>query len=187
MIYFVTHPEVVIDPAVPVPQWPLSEIGRARMEAFAGKLVRVDAIYTSTERKALDGGEIVARRFALTPRSDPRLGENGRESTGYIAPPEFWEVVAQFFARSHESVRGWERAVDAQARIVTAVGEIAARERGETIIVSHGGVGRLLMAHVQGVEIGRDAAPPNPYGGCFMVLRADVALAQGWRAIEDFP
>ncbi len=37
-ILFVTHPEVVIDPAVPVPRWPLSAKGRARMEALAEAL-----------------------------------------------------------------------------------------------------------------------------------------------------
>ena len=29
-ILFITHPEVVIDPKVPVPEWPLSEQGRTR-------------------------------------------------------------------------------------------------------------------------------------------------------------
>lgn len=30
-LYFITHPNVLIDPTVPVPQWPLSERGLARM------------------------------------------------------------------------------------------------------------------------------------------------------------
>lgn len=33
LVYFITHPEVVIDPGVPVPQWPLSETGRRRMRS----------------------------------------------------------------------------------------------------------------------------------------------------------
>ncbi|MGH6911538.1 MAG: hypothetical protein ACREE0_07400, partial [Phenylobacterium sp.] len=61
-IIFVTHPDVVIDPTVPVPQWPLSELGRSRMEAFAGRLAGegLAAVWTSAEQKALDGGEILS-------------------------------------------------------------------------------------------------------------------------------
>ena len=31
IVYFITHPEVMIDPKVPVPHWPLSERGLVRM------------------------------------------------------------------------------------------------------------------------------------------------------------
>ena len=34
-LIFITHPEVVIDPARPVPEWPLNATGRARMERFS--------------------------------------------------------------------------------------------------------------------------------------------------------
>ena len=34
LVYFITHPDVTIDPAVPVPAWPLSPRGRARMTAI---------------------------------------------------------------------------------------------------------------------------------------------------------
>jgi len=37
LVYFVTHPDVEIDPAVPVPQWPLSARGRARMTTLLAK------------------------------------------------------------------------------------------------------------------------------------------------------
>ena len=53
-LFFITHPEVVVDPAVPVPQWSLSELGRARMERFAasGFLAQVSAVYASGEIQA---------------------------------------------------------------------------------------------------------------------------------------
>ena len=31
--YFITHPNVVVSRDVPVPRWPLSELGRRRMHA----------------------------------------------------------------------------------------------------------------------------------------------------------
>lgn len=188
-IVFITHPEVVIDPAVPVPRWPLSPKGRARMEAFATALTgrKVAEVWSSDEQKAVDGAAILAERLGAPHRIEPALGENGRESTGYIAPPEFWDVVEQFFARPDESVRGWEKARDAQARIIGAVTRVdRTAERGVVLIVSHGGVGALLTAHLQGVEIGKEDRPPNPSGGCYLTLsRAPLALRQSWREMED--
>jgi broad specificity phosphatase PhoE len=192
-IIFLTHPEVVIDPDVPVPEWPLSETGRARMAAFSRMLKGqgVTSVWASTERKAMDGAEIAATALGVPVRTDAGLGENGRESTGYIAPPEFWEVVEQFFAKPHESIRGWERAIDAQSRIVAAVRTVAREDRtdGDVLIVSHGGVGALLTAHVQKVEIGQESRPSHPGGGCFIILDKDsLAMLHDWRAIEEgFP
>jgi broad specificity phosphatase PhoE len=189
-IIFLTHPEVVIDPAVPIPQWPLNAVGRARAERFADMLVgrNVTAVYASIEQKAMDGAAIVAGRLGLSYGTDEALGENDRSATGYIAPPEFWEVVKEFFGRPHESIRGWERAIDAQSRIVEAVTRIAREDptSGDIVIVSHGGVGALLTAHLQKVAIGQESRPSHPGGGCFLVIDRDAfAIRQDWRAIED--
>ena len=189
-LIFITHPEVVIDPNQPVPEWPLNPIGRARMERFAGLLAHrdVSAVYASTERKAMDGAAIVAERLGLSYETHEDLGENDRSSTGFIAPPEFWEVVREFFGRPHESIRGWERAVDAQARIVNAVGRILRKDgtAGDIVVVSHGAVGCLLTAHLQKVEIGRESRPSHPGGGCFIAIDRDsFVLTQDWRTIED--
>ncbi len=187
-LIFLTHPEVVIDPLVPVPRWPLSPVGRARMERFADALAGrpLSAIHASTEQKALDGADIIAARFGLTVQTDEALGENDRSATGYIAPPEFWDVVREFFAHPHESIRGWERAIDAQTRIVDAVRRVVQSAAGDTVIVSHGGVGCLLTAHLQNVEIGQESRPTHPGGGCFIVIdRETFSLKQDWRTIED--
>jgi broad specificity phosphatase PhoE len=189
-LVFITHPEVVVDPGQPVPEWPLNALGRSRMEHFAGLLAHrdVSAVYASTERKARDGAAIVAERLRLSYATDETLGENDRSSTGYIAPPEFWEVVREFFGGPHESIRGWERAIDAQARIVSAVSRIAREDgtSGDIVIVSHGGVGCLLTAHLQMVAIGQESRPRHPGGGCFIVIDRDTfTLKHDWRAIED--
>jgi broad specificity phosphatase PhoE len=189
-LIFITHPEVVIDPGQPIPDWPLNLIGRARMERFVDLLAGRDvtAVYASTERKAQDGAAIVAERLGLSCQAHEDLGENDRSSTGFIAPPEFWDVVREFFGRPHESIRGWERAFDAQARIVNAISRILHEDQtsGDIVVVSHGAVGCLLTAHLQKVEIGKETRPQHPGGGCFIVIdRASFALTQNWRAIED--
>ncbi len=192
-LLFVTHSEVVIDPDQPITDWPLSTVGRTRMVQFAQTLaagvVPVVGVWSSDERKARDGAEIIAARFGLQPRIDHDLHENDRSATGYIAPPEFWEVVAQFFGRPDESVRGWETARHAQGRIVQSVERVLAAEKapGLIVVISHGGVGQLLTAHLQGVEIGQEDRPGNPGGGCWIAIdRQDRRLAGPWRDIEAY-
>jgi hypothetical protein len=38
-VFFITHPDVAIDPAVPTPDWLLNERGRARMYAMTADIV----------------------------------------------------------------------------------------------------------------------------------------------------
>jgi broad specificity phosphatase PhoE len=92
-----------------------------------------------------------------------------------------------FFARPDDSVRGWERAVDAQARIVAAVQAVLAQAPpGDVAIVAHGGVGALLLCHLKHVPISRAEDQPGEGGGNIFVFgRADWALVQGWRRIEE--
>src|SRR4051794_30421585 len=132
--FFVTHPEVAVDPAIPVPRWGLSERGRARMLAFAGDpaLAGVRHVWSSAEAKAVEAAGILAGRLGLVARIDEALHENDRSATGFLPPPEFEATADAFFARPQESVRGWERAVDAQARVSAAVNRVldASREGG---------------------------------------------------------
>jgi len=189
-IFFLTHPEVVIDPAIPIPDWRLSDVGRRRMERFVGQAQSqgLVAAYSSAERKATDGAAIGAAALGVPHRIDPELGENDRSATGYLAPAEFWQVVEVFFDRPDESVRGWETARAAQTRIVRAMKRLLAGEQapGDLLVVSHGGVGRLLAAHLQGVEIGQEDRPEHPGGGCWLEIdRETLRIRRTWQSIPD--
>ncbi|WP_372622796.1 histidine phosphatase family protein [Falsiroseomonas sp.] len=190
-VYFVTHPDVLIDPSVPVADWPLSPRGRERMaRALALPWVgRVGAVWCSTERKARDGAEILAGHLGLPVQVLTELGENDRSATGYLPKAEFEAVADEFFARPHESVRGWERAVDAQRRIVGAVEKVldaSAGGKGDVAIVAHGGVGTLLLCHLRGDPIGRTHdQPPNNGGNYFAFDAATRRVHHGWRAIDS--
>jgi broad specificity phosphatase PhoE len=188
-VYYVTHPEVVQDPLVPVTEWRLSERGVARMAAFGRCpfVARVSTIYASDERKAVEGATILARRLGVAVHTRHDLGENDRSATGYLPPPEFEATADLFFARPHESVRGWERACDAQARIVRAIGEIANEAaEGDLAIVAHGGVGALLLCHLAGEAIARAFDQPGSGGGNYFAFAVPtMAVIHGWRRIED--
>lgn len=85
----------------------------------------------------------------------------GRSATGYLDPSAFEPAVDAFFAESQRSVRGWERAIDAQSRVERAVRRFAAQtpERGIAFI-AHGGVGALLLASLRRERISRALDQP---------------------------
>jgi broad specificity phosphatase PhoE len=185
--YFITHPNVVVSRDVPVPCWPLSELGKSRMRAALKQpwIRDVTAIYCSTEQKAIDGAEILAQHLGLDFHQVEELGENDRSATGFLPPDEFERVADQFFAQPAVSVRGWERAVDVQARIVKAVQHIDEKENGVIAIVSHGAVGTLLYCHLAGEAIARRwDQPPNGGGNYFRFTLSPRAAHSWWHAID---
>jgi broad specificity phosphatase PhoE len=182
-LYFITHPNVVVSRDVPVPRWPLSELGRKRMRAgLRQPWVRdIKAIYCSTEQKAIDGAEILAAHLGLDFTQVAELGENDRSATGFLPPDEFERVADQFFASPDKSIRGWERAIDAQSRIVRAVGRIAEQNPASAVaIVSHGAVGTLLYCHLAGEPIARRWDQPPNGGGNYYRFNVTPRRAFSW-------
>ncbi|MBR0666993.1 histidine phosphatase family protein [Roseomonas hellenica] len=189
IVHFITHPEVTIDPAIPVPDWRLSNRGLDRMRRLLDHpwVEAIAAVFSSAERKAGDAVAILAGHRGLPVTVIDGLGENDRFATGYLPRAEFEVVADAFFARPQESVRGWERAIDAQARIVTAVERAIALapSEGDVAILSHGGVGALLLCHLSGVPIIRAADQPGEGGGnVFTFEAATRRLLSGWRRME---
>jgi broad specificity phosphatase PhoE len=190
-IFFITHPEVAIDASVPVTDWPLNERGRARMQAVAAWpwASGVRSIFASSERKARDAAQIFADTLGLDGYSVvDDLGENDRSATGYLATREFEATADAFFAHPQESIRGWEPAVIAEARIVCAVEQIVsqASDDGDLAIVGHGGTGTLLYCHLAGLPIDRRYDQPATNGGNWFAFdRASRKLLyDGWRSID---
>ena len=188
-VTFITHPDVVIDPAVPVPRWPLSEHGKDRMRQMLAHLwvSGIGSVYCSTEQKAIDGAAILAAHLSLDYTMVEALGENDRSSTGYLPHDEFMATVALFFAHPDESVRGWETARDAQRRIVDAVDKIVENDDngGNVAIVSHGGVATLHLCRLKGCPISRDEGQPGTNGGYYYRFEArSKSLLHGWRPID---
>jgi broad specificity phosphatase PhoE len=190
LVHFITHPEVTIDPAIAVRDWPLSPNGRRRMQLALDQpwVTGIRAIFSSAERKALDAAGILAEHLRVSPVIIDDLGENDRSATGYLPKAEFEAVADRFFARPEDSVRGWERAIDAQRRIIGAVQRAiaGAPSGGDVAIVSHGGVGALLLCHLKNVPISRTEDQPGNGGGhVFSFGAASRRLLSGWRRIED--
>jgi broad specificity phosphatase PhoE len=187
---YVTHPQVAVDPRLPVPDWGLSTLGRARAEAAARlpwvrELARV---VTSVERKARDTAAILAGAAGIEAEVWPDLHENDRSATGYLPPPDFEAAADAFFAHPARSFRGWETAEAAQARILNAVGAVLEGHPANRplAIVGHGGVGTLLWLALSGRAIGRDADQPNGGGNLFAFGLRDRRPLSGWMRFETW-
>lgn len=155
---FITHPEVQVDPGRDVTRWHLSDRGIARMRAFAETAPRFSAIWASTETKAIEAAGILAAAQGIGIQVHEGLGENDRSATGFLPPNEFENAADAFFAYPETSFRGWETALAAQARVVTAWQQIALKE---IAVVAHGAVGTLLRCHLAGLPISRQYDQPG--------------------------
>jgi broad specificity phosphatase PhoE len=147
----------------------------------------IRSVFSSTERKAVDGARILAGHLGVPFRQVEALGENDRSETGFLPGPEFEATADAFFARPDESVRGWETAAEAQQRIVEAVDRISRSARaadGDVAIVSHGAVGTLLLCHLRGWEIDRARDQPGEGGGNYFAFDSGGVVARGWLPID---
>ncbi len=186
---YLTHPQVRIDPAVPVPRWSLNDEGRRRVEALAcaGRLDGTRRIVASGETKATETAAILAHALGLRVEVREAMHENDRSATGFLPPERFEAMADAFFARPEESVAGWERAADAQARIVReAETVLAAPGEGDVLFVGHGAVGTLLMCHYAGWPIDRRHDQPAGGGNLFALAIDGRQWRHGWMPIEDW-
>lgn len=192
-ILFITHANVVVDPKIPVPDWGLSNTGKERHTIFNTNPVinSISAVYSSYEQKAMDGGIILSSHLGLDLQKMESLKENDRSSTGFLYEEEFEATANIFFANPNTSVRGWEKAIDAQKRIVSALENIIKKDTsdGDIAIVAHGGVGTLLFCFLSRKEISRQYdQPPNSGGNFFAFYEDNFEIIHEWRDISlPFP
>ncbi len=190
-VRYLTHPEVVIDPETPVGKWGLSEKGHSRVQFLALSASRVlsgtRSVISSGEVKAMEAGAPLAKAMRCRFEIHQGMHENDRSSTGYLPREQFETMADAFFAEPHVSVKGWERAVDAQARICRAV-EDALRHApaGDILLVGHGAVGTLLLCATDGRAIDRCHDQPGDGGGnAFTFSRDDRKIVQDWTPMEQ--
>jgi broad specificity phosphatase PhoE len=187
---YITHPQIVIDPALPVPRWHLSAEGRERTRRAAASdwAAKLRRIVTSDETKAVETADILAEAAGIAPEIMHDMGENDRSATGFLVPEEFEKAANWFFAHPEESFHGWERAIDAQARIVAAVERVLLEHDPAQPIafVGHGGVGTLLKCHLTRQPIARSHDQPGGGGNLFAFRLSDRKLLSGWVPMENW-
>ena len=187
---YISHAQVEIDPNVPVPNWSLSARGRERTKGFAeAVLVKgLKRIVTSDETKARETAAIIGAALGIEPEVAEGLGEIDRSVPGYVPADRFEELANLCFAKPEESAEGWERAIDAQKRIVKALDKVLAGHDPSLpiAIVGHGGVGTLLKSHLAHRPISRAGDQPLGGGNAYMMRLTDRLLLGDWMPFERF-
>ena len=184
---YISHADVVIEPAVPVPRWHLSDVGVDRVMAMLDQpwVATIGRVVTSSETKAVETGRILARHRGLEIEVRPDTGENDRSATGFVPPDEFERLADAFFARPDLSTRGWEPARAAQSRVATALADlVASDEPFDIAVVGHGGVGTLWYCHLAGLAIDRRHDQPGQ-GHYYTIDRPAGRVLHSWRPIDD--
>lgn len=191
MIRYLTHPQVVKNPNLPVPQWGLNEVGAGRVAALVARraLSRTTRVVSSDETKALETAGPIAAMLGLDVIVRPETHENDRSATGYLPPEDFEAAADAFFAQPEQSHQGWETAQAAQTRILTAFNDVLSETTtGDTLFVGHGGVGALLYCALSNIPIDRKHDQPGSTGGYFFTCSADTLTPlHHWRPMEELP
>ncbi len=183
---YVSHPNVVKDPDVPVPRWGLNELGFSRARAMLAQPWTSDItnIVSSDEQKALDTSGVLAAHLGLEIDVRPCSGETDRSSTGYVSEEEHTRLAALYYAEPHKSARGWERSIDSQARVVRCLTDILEAADADVAVFGHGGVGTLLRCHLAGLPIAQEHDQPG-MGHYWRYDLLEQRMLHGWRAIDD--
>ena len=183
---YISHPEAIIDPDVAVDRWVLSERGQERLIHLLALpwVAAIGRVVSSEELKARQTADALAIRRGLPVETRPGLGEINRSATEYL-PPEEHELVADAcFAQPDISARGWERAIDAQARVISALADLFVdAPDADVAVVGHGGVGTLWFCHLADVPIERRWDQPGQ-GHYFSVDLSTRRPLHHWRRFE---
>ena len=136
----------------------LSSVGRAQATAMAGWLAteRVDAVYASPMRRAIETAEPLAAAVGVAVTVAAGVAEYDRDANAYVPVEELraaddprWRqmVEGDYFADATETAEQF------QGRVVAALDEVIGAHRGETVAVAcHAGVINAWFGHVLGLD-----------------------------------
>lgn len=168
----------------------LTKLGKRQADDLGKRLVaaRVAAVYTSRLARAQETGERVGRRLGLTPTTLEGVQEFGVGSlagTPAVGPAAREVFVAWVMGDLDRRWPGAETGSEVVDRFVAAVGELADRHRGESVlVVSHGGAMTLAIPNtVTNARPGLARAADIP--NCAV---SEVEIdADGWRLVGPWP
>ncbi len=137
----------------------LSDTGRTQAEAVAQRLASlpVTAVYASPIERTTQTAEAIARHHGMVVRPLPGVieadyGEWTGGKLAELAKTELWKTVQ--LAPSRASFPGGESLAGMQARMVTALEEVATEHEGSVIVVvSHADPIKAAIAHYTGVHL----------------------------------
>jgi broad specificity phosphatase PhoE len=154
---------------------PLNEAGRAQAAALAEELARepLAAVYSSPLRRAFETAEVIGARHGLEPHPVEALREVDVGAWQGLTRSEIEARFPEQFQRWLAHEQGWEDGESYEemgTRVVPALVELAARHRGERILVlSHGGPIRAAIAAASGISHAEARRREPVVGNCVVV------------------
>lgn len=154
-VILVRHSEPLVDATLPAPAWPLSAKGAADAATLANALrpYTPGLVVTSSERKAIETGRIMARLLGIDRVTDEDLIEQGLGTAPFFPDrAAFLAHVRDHFRRPNEPVLGAEPAIVAADRFANAVERHTRADAPPPILVSHGRVMASYLARLTGQD-----------------------------------
>ena len=161
----------------------LGEHGRTQAVGLMDYLrcERIDAVWSSSLRRARETAWIIAEPFGLDVNVDADLAEFDRDAPAYVHFEDVTGAVdPRYEAFLRDDLSAWGTDVPTfRARVVRAVESVIARHSGQrVVVVAHGGVINGYLGHVLGLSYLTFHRPQ--YTGVSRVL----AASSGQRQIE---
>lgn len=162
-IYLVRHAESQPSAEVPEPAWPLSARGLVQAEALVPVMreLGIVAIYASPYLRALRTLQPLGAALGLEVSVVDALRER---TLGSYIDGDHRAVIERCWADASFAPPGGESNLACARRVTQAIGELAARHRGETIAVaSHGNALALYLGTIDpGFDFAQWKAMRNP-------------------------
>lgn len=183
LLFLIRHAPVALELDRPSAQWTLTAEGMALAQQLASTPVidGLEAVYSSPEPKARETALPLALQFGVSLEERDELRELDRGPSNLPDRAAYAAAVAQALGDPERSVNGWERAADAENRIVACAREVDRQHAGAIAIVSHGLVLSLLLAHLRGqsqVDFAEWRAIPLP--------ALAIVDRETWRVVDVF-
>jgi probable phosphoglycerate mutase len=163
----------------------LADLGQEQSRALADYLggERIDVLYASPLRRALQTAEPVAARLGLEVVVDEELAEFDRHSHFYIPIEELRELKDERW----DDLVGGRWGVDGEVDpntfkdvVVEAVERVIAAHSGQTVaIVCHGGVINAYFAHLLGLDF------PMFFEPAYTSISRVLASSAGQRQVKS--
>ncbi len=149
MLILIRHAETLPVAGIPAHQWQLTEQGAEASQAIAAELARyqLEAIYTSTETKAIVTGTIIAQQLTIPCQSVQDLEETHRAATDLLDRDTFRQAVHHAMQHPDELLFGDETFAAARHRFIKRAWHLLQQHPQQAIaLVSHGRVLSMVMA-----------------------------------------
>jgi probable phosphoglycerate mutase len=160
----------------------LAPEGRVQAEHMAKYLAseRIDAVYASPLRRALQTAEPLAAALGLDVAVVDDVAEYDRHATEYIPLEELKAAGDPRFVDMLTGVDGLDDPAAFTSRVIAAIEQIIGRHRGENVaVVCHGGVINTYVAHVLGLP----TEPPGFFYPNYTSIHRIAASSSGVRSL----